>query len=126
MESRKIKRKMSAGLLSFNFDHKERPPLFFAISLAAVTGGLCLGGIVDGSFRRLQSDRDWRDRTLFRAWTFFLLQSSANILLLLMLTRFNANFLPWLQLSMSGALFSVLLFTSQRNLVDNALRVTNL
>jgi hypothetical protein len=31
---------------------------------------------------------------------------------------------PWLQLSISGALFSVLLFVSQRNLVDNALRLT--
>lgn len=113
------------SLLPFDFDHKEIPLAFFAINLAAVSAGLVLGATVDTCFRKLQKDGAWQERRASRAAAFFVLQSTANILFFFILVRCLTFFLPWLQLSMSGALFSVLFFSSQRNLIDNALRITN-
>lgn len=114
-----------SGLLSLNFDHKDVPLEFFAINLAAVSGGLVLGASVDTCFRKLQKDGAWQERRAGKAAAFFALQATANILFFLILVRSLSFFLPWLQLSMSGALFSVLFFAGQRNLIDNALRITN-
>jgi len=112
--------------MEYNFDHKELSIEFFSISLSTVLLGLILGGVIDASVRKLQNDDgEWRNRKYKRALFFFLFQSSLNILVLLCLTKSSTYFVPWLQLSVSGALFSVLLFTSQRNLVDNSLRLTN-
>lgn len=108
-----------------NFDHKDRAVDFFAISLGAVAGGLFLGAVVDAAVRKLQRDGDWKERHLGKSAAYFVLQCSLNITILLLLTRFISSFHAWLQLSLAGALFSVLLFTAQRNLVDNALRLTN-
>jgi len=110
---------------AYNFDHKENLLLFFSISLGTVIGGLLLGGILDTGIRKLQNDKEWQDRKFSKAFSYFVLQSSINIVLLMTLTKNLSYFLPWFQLSVSGALFAVLLFASQRNLTDNALRITN-
>lgn len=109
----------------YNFDHKELSIEFYSISLITVLLGLILGGVLDASVRKLQKDGEWKERKYAKAFSFFLLQSSINILVLLTFTKSTKYFVPWLQLSVSGALFSVLLFASQRNLADNALRITN-
>ena len=109
-----------------NFDHQESVVLFFGISIASVTIGLALGGFIDATVRKFQKDDDdWKKRKLSKALGFFLVQASLNIAILISLTRLSKSFVPWLQLTVSGALFAVLLFTSQRNLVDNVLKLTN-
>jgi hypothetical protein len=109
-----------------NFDHQESSAIFFGISIASVTIGLALGGFIDATVRKFQKDDDdWKNRKFSKALGFFFVQTSLNIILLLSLTKMSKSFVPWLQLTVSGALFSVLLFTTQRNLVDNVLRLTN-
>ena len=111
--------------LKINFDHKEYSIAFFGIAFISVVFGLVLGGLIDASFRNAQKDGEWKDRTYAKSSAYFAMQSSANILVLLAFTKTTIYFVPWLQLSVSGALFAVLLFTCPRNLVDNALRITN-
>ena len=109
-----------------NFDHKENIYKFFIIALGTVILGLSIGGLLDSLIRKLQKgEEDWKERKYARALTFFLLQASLNITILIAFSRSTELFIPWFQLSVSGALFSVLLFASQRNLVDNVLRLTN-
>jgi hypothetical protein len=109
-----------------NFDHSKNSVLFFSICLLSVTVGLSLGGFVDAIIRKWQhDDDDWRQRRYIRSLGFFFAQATLNIALLLAFVKSTQSFVPWLQLSVSGALFSVLLFTSQRNLVDNVLNLTN-
>ena len=112
-------------LTKYNFDHKEHTVEFFAVSFFTVVVGLSLGGIVDAATRKLQKDGEYSQRKYGKALGYFVLQSSINILLLIFLTKSTIYFLPWFQLSVSGALFAVLLFVGQRNLTDNALRLTN-
>jgi hypothetical protein len=109
----------------FNFDHKEISLYFFAISFASVCAALSIGGVLDAVVRKLQKDDNWQERKYGKAITYFFLQASFNILILMLFTRSFLYFQPWFQLSISGALFGVLLFTPQRNLADNALRITN-
>lgn len=111
--------------MDINFDHKESIPKFFAIALGTIVLGLVLGGVIDALTRKLQKDGEWQARKYSRALQYFLLQASLNIALLIALAKSSRYFVPWFQLSVSGALFAVLLFSSQRNLLDNALRVTN-
>ena len=111
--------------MEFDFDHKEDIVKFFKICLLTVLGGLLLGGFIDASVRKLQKDEEWENRKFIKAAAYFLLQSSINIAVLLILAKTFSNFVSWLQLSVSGALFSVLLFAGQRNLFDNALKITN-
>jgi hypothetical protein len=106
-----------------NFDHKEHLGAFFMLAFSSVVFGLLLGGVIDTSFRKVQNDES--EKTYGRSVAYFALQASVNILVLMTLTKSTIYFLPWLQLSVSGALFAVLLFTSQRNLVDNANRITD-
>jgi hypothetical protein len=90
-----------------------------------VLGGLLLGGFIDAAVRKIQKDGEWEERKFSKALYYFFLQSSINIAVLLLLAKTFPHFVSWLQLSVSGALFSVLLFAGQRNLFDNALKVTN-
>lgn len=112
--------------LDVNFDHQESVVGFYGICLASVSAGLLLGGFVDSIVRKIQKDDDrWQNRKLNRAVEFFLFQATLNIFLLFTLTRLHKDFVPWLQLTVSGALFAVLLFTAQRNMVDNVLKITD-
>lgn len=111
--------------LATNFDHKESTPLFFGLCFASVTLGLLIGGCIDSVVRKAQrEDDDWSARDFRRAVAFFILQVAINITLLLCLTKASDQFVPWLQLSVAGALFAVLLFAGQRNLANNVLRIT--
>jgi hypothetical protein len=109
----------------WNFDRKDQTVLFFSISMATVCIGLILGGVIDATVRKIQGEKEWKERKYLNALSFFLLQASINIIILILLTKTTVYFLPWFQLSVSGALFAVLLFIAQRNLVDNSLRITN-
>lgn len=114
------------SVTELNFDHKENIYKFFLISLLTVITGLSIGGLLDSFVRKMQKgEDDWKQRRYRKALGFFLLQASLNIAILISFTRSTELFIPWFQLSVSGALFSVLLFASQRNLVDNVLRLTN-
>lgn len=109
-----------------DFDHKESLPTFFVIGVTAVIAGLSIGGLVDSGTRKMQKADDYfQNRTYSTSLSFFVLQACLNIALLIALSETFTNFISWYQLSISGALFSVLLFLPQRNLVDNALRITN-
>jgi hypothetical protein len=112
-------------LSGYNFDHRELSLKFFAIALCTVIGGLILGGIIDSVTRKLQNDGEWNKRQYLKSMRYFIFQASFNILILLLFTKSTVYFIPWFQLSVSGALFAVLLFAAQRNLTDNALRLTN-
>lgn len=109
-----------------NYDTPDNPLLFFCKVFIGVVGGLVLGSIIDWVFRTLQKDNiDWKTRSLFKSILYFILQISLNIIILLFLCIiFPVQFIEWLQLTVSGALFAVLLFLAQRNLVDNTLRIT--
>ena len=109
-----------------NYDTPDNPLLFFCKVFIGVVGGLVLGSIIDWVFRILQKDdRDWKTRSLLKSILYFILQISVNIIILLFLCIiFPIRFIEWLQLTVSGALFAVLLFLVQRNLVDNTLRIT--
>jgi hypothetical protein len=109
----------------YDFDHKKYSLHFFLIALITVIAGLVLGGIIDASVRKLQKEGEWERRKWTNAFGYFLLQASINIVILMTLTKTTTYFLQWFQLSVSGALFAVLLFTAQKNLADNALRITN-
>ena len=113
-------------MLEHDFDRKESSIQFVGICMASVVIGLTLGGIIDATVRKVQKDDDiFENRKYGRAFTYFLAQAFFNILVLLLFTKASKNFVPWLQLSVSGALFGVLLFSAQRNLVNNVLRITN-
>jgi hypothetical protein len=111
--------------MEINFDHKESIVKFFCICFLTVLAGLTIGGFIDAAIRKLQKDGEWETRKYSKALTYFFLQSLLNIAVLLTLAKTFPHFVSWLQLSVSGALFSVLLFAGQRNLFDNALKVTN-
>jgi hypothetical protein len=113
-------------MIERDFDHKNKIIEFFLICFLSVTIGLFIGGTVDSTVRKMEKDEDdWRNRSYNRSLLYFVLQASINIAILILFTKSSIYFMPWLQLSISGALFAVLLFTTQRNLVDNALRITN-
>ena len=117
---------MPLPISDINFDHKENTLLFVSICLASVVVGLLVGGAIDAAVRKVQQDdEDWRQRTWMRAAVFFAMQVKINIALLLVLTKSTNLFVPWLQLSVAGALFAVLLFAGQRNMTSNVLRLTN-
>ena len=110
-----------------NYDTPENPLFFFCKVFIGVVGGLVLGSIIDWIFRTLQKEDNinWKTRNLSKSIFYFLLQISLNIIILLFLCIiFPIRFIEWLQLTVSGALFAVLLFLVQRNLVDNTLRIT--
>ena len=108
------------------FDNHKSATMFFGMGLLSVVGGLALGAFIDNVVRNMQKDDDdWRSRKLSKAYTYFFVQSFINIGTLFILTKISDRFVPWLQLTVAGALFAVLLFTTQRNLVDNVLRITN-
>ncbi len=114
------------SLKELNFDHRENIYHFFLISVLTVVVGLCIGGLLDSLVRKLQKgEDDWKERKYSKALGFFFVQASLNIAILISFSRSTEFFIPWFQLSVSGALFSVLLFASQRNLVDNVLKLTN-
>lgn len=111
------------------FDHSGNSAAFAGLTLGSIAAGLLAGGVVDALTRRLQSEPDdatWQQRKYGRATAFFLVQCLFNIALLLALVRIFPRFTHWFQLSISGALFAVVLFSVQRNLADNALRITSL
>jgi uncharacterized membrane protein len=100
---------------------------FFVSCFLSVCVGLILGGLVNSVTTKIQNDPDdWTQRTFNKALLYLIVQISINILLLSIIIHFNKHFVLWFQLTVSGALFSVLLFTSQKNLVDNVLRLTNI
>ena len=109
------------------YDQATQPLIFlFKVSLG-VTGGLVLGSIVDTSCRKLQNDdiTEWKQRNIYKSLLFFIVQIILNIALLLILCRiYPDKFIKWFQLTISGALFAVLLFAVQQNLIYNSLRIS--
>jgi hypothetical protein len=111
------------------YDRANSTPLFGVRTMGAVVAGLLAGGLIDLAVRKLQdedAEAPWQRRKYSRAFAYFVIQASLNIALLLFLVRFYPKFTQWFQLSISGALFGVLLFSVQRNLADNALRITSI
>jgi hypothetical protein len=114
-----IKKKMQ-------YDRSENAGLFCFLALSSIFGGLFLGSLVDTIVRKIQNDSDpWNDRQKSKAFRYFLLQGVINVGLFLACTRLIPNFVSWLQLSVDGALFAVVLFASQRNWIENVNSITN-
>lgn len=110
------------------YDRSDSGPLFGLRALGGIAAGLLAGGLIDASVRGLQKEdgeAPWQRRKYARAAAFFVVQALFNIGLLLCLVRALPNFTRWFQQSVSGALFAVVLFSVQRNLADNALRMTS-
>jgi hypothetical protein len=111
-----------------NYDNSTHPLVFLGKVSFAVIGGLILGSIIDTSCRKIQNDDIivWKQRNIGKALLFFLIQVLVNIIVLLILCSIYPNkFIKWFQLSISGALFAVLFFSVQRNLLDNSLRISH-
>lgn len=108
-----------------DYDNPNRPIIFFIKVFCGVLGGLCLGSLIDSLCRILQKDDiDWRQRPFVKSLIFFLIQIALNIIILLVICMiFPLTFLEWLQLTISGSLFAAILFITQQNLVNNALRI---
>jgi hypothetical protein len=108
-----------------SYDNVNQPSEFFIKVSAAVLGGLCLGSLIDSTCRTFQKGAfDWRQRDFSSSILYFIIQIAINICILLFLARlFPIRFVEWLQLTISGSLFGTLLFATQQNLVNNALRI---
>jgi hypothetical protein len=110
-----------------NYDQSDKPLVFFSKVSFGVIGGLVLGALIDTVCNKLQNDNsvEWRQRSIYKSILFFIIQIVLNIMILLFLCLvFPEQFIKWFQLTISGALFAVLLFAVQRNLIDNSLRIT--
>ena len=109
-----------------NYDNTDHPYLFFLKVYSGVIGGLFIGSLIDSLCRKLQNDRKyhWRELDIKKSILFFILQITINIIILFILSSlFPLRFLEWLQMTISGSLFSTLLFITQQNLVNNTLRI---
>ena len=110
-----------------NYDEATRPFMFLLKVSFGVMGGLVLGSLVDTTCRKLQNDDnvEWQQRSLKKSLFFFILQIILNIIILLILcVIYPSKFIKWFQLTISGALFAVLLFAVQQNLIHNSLRIS--
>lgn len=109
-----------------NYDNQNNPIIFFFKVFIGVVGGIIIGALIDTLCRNIQNENiDWTQRNLLKSLLFFIIQITINIIVLLLLCIiFPVKFIEWFQLTISGALFAVLLFTAQRNLIDNTLRIT--
>ena len=109
-----------------NYDQADYPFIFLCKVSIGVTGGLVLGSLIDTITRKVQNDTmEWKQRSLQKSLLFFIIQVVLNILVLLVLCNlYPTKFIKWFQLTVSGALFAVLLFAVQQNLINNSLRIT--
>jgi hypothetical protein len=109
------------------FDRTENAYYFFPLVFSSIIIALFGGSIIDTTVRKLQNDdNDFKTRSKFKAFWFFMLQSFINVLVMLILVRSFTSFTTWLQLSISGAFFAVVFFVSQRNYTDNVNALTNI
>ena len=105
-----------------NYDDPIHPLHFILKVSIGVIGGLILGALIDTSCRKLQNETE---PNRYKAILFFIIQIFINIILLLILSCvFQNQFIKWFQLTISGALFAVLLFAVQTNLINNSLRIS--
>ncbi len=110
-----------------NYDDSTHPFMFLLKVSFGVIGGLVLGSLVDTTCRKLQNDDsiEWKQRRLNKSVFFFIIQIILNIIILLILCFiYPSKFIKWFQLTISGALFAVLLFSVQQNLIYNSLRIS--
>lgn len=109
------------------FDKSDNAYYFFALTLGSVALALLGGSLVDTLVRKVQNDNaDFKERSKLKALGFFVIQSFINVFIFLILIRCIPSFTQWLQLSISGALFAVVFFISQKNLTDNVNALTNI
>lgn len=119
--------KMSeAGKFAARINNPDKPAQFVGSIFVASLLGLGLGALLDAAFAKAQGDNppSYLDRDRSRAALFFVLQLLANIVILLAIIRAWPMFVPWFQLTLSGAIFAVLFFSVQNNLQTNVLRIT--
>jgi len=85
----------------------------------AATAGTALGVTVELFTRRIVG-KYTEERTRLQCAGSAALQLTLNGLLLLVALKCSKYFTPWMQVTLSGFMFSVLLFVAQRSLGDNA------
>jgi uncharacterized BrkB/YihY/UPF0761 family membrane protein len=109
------------------FDKSNNAYYFFTVTIGSIIVALLSGSIIDTTVRKIQNDTtsDWTSRSRLKALLFFLLQTFINVFIFLCLVRCIKTFTKWLQLSISGALFAVVFFVSQRNWSENVNAITN-
>lgn len=89
--------------------------LIATIILAFVSAAL--GAVIDNQIVKWQKD-DFKKSTCAK---YFTLQLAFDILLLVILARLYAPFIPWIQLTVSGIFSAVLFFSVQERMSSNAL-----
>jgi len=94
-------------------------PRLLALFVVAAGAGTVLGAAVELLTNRI-SGKYSEARTRLQCARSALVQLSINGALLLVALRASRVLTPWMQITMSGFLFSVLLFVGQGSLGDNA------
>jgi len=106
-----------SDMLHYELTH---PLYFFFRCFVAAFLGLFGGATLDNLIKMLQNGQ--YDRGY--AFLFFLIQSVAIVIIFFVLTRIFPQFMPIVQATTQGLIFSVFVFSVQANLLHNALVVT--
>jgi len=91
--------------------------IMFVATVILAFASSVLGAVIDNQITKWQKD-DVKQASCFK-W--FSAQLAFDILLLVLLARYYAPFIPWIQLTVSGIFSAVLFFSIQERLSKNAL-----
>jgi hypothetical protein len=101
-------------------------PLVMARNCAvASVCALIAGSLIDNCIRAMQPLDEKEKPKRKDAALFFLVQLCMNIGFIIFLNHVSKQFIPWLQVSSSGWMFSVLVFTVQDRFVKNTISITS-
>lgn len=105
-------------------DELEKSVTFFRNLMIGVIFGLLIGGLIDNITIKIQKAiYEDDDLNRFHLTLMILIQILLICLFFLVSIRIFQNFVPWIQLTMSGLMFSVTVFIGQENLVSNCTKL---
>lgn len=118
-------------LPSFCIHESTNRYIFFRNTILACVFALFIGGLINSFscevLKHLQIDpKNEKSVVYHKALIGFSFQLITIIVFLLVCVQINKNFIAFMQLTVSGILFSVLLFSVQYNLFDNAMTLTDI
>ncbi len=102
-----------------------RPSILVFNSLISASVALVVGAFIDNLVKKIQ-DHNLKQNKCDRktALVYFSLQLVINIIFITIVSQLFQKFVPWLQLTVSGLIFSVMIFSVQQNFAKNILIAT--